>query len=283
MLIKKWIYLFLLSSCMACAPVPIDKTQQKTSFLEKVLAKKTTSSYPDLIQPTPKPIASHDSNAAVNAANSASADESMDELAEKLSTPIEEAPSKNAISAATPSKAAAPALLVHQAASNDPVAPQDTNNSEHLLFNINEPKINIVNLTGKPLTTLVDVDTFNNEQLNQSLAQQLEQNASFQLASNSKSKSSFTAKLQPWSKQASAKPAQTNGELSIEARLIINEADQAIGVTLNLEAFDGNTGDAIANTRTYQTFSNNKQAINELIRQAAAELATEVSANWLSR
>jgi hypothetical protein len=151
--------------------------------------------------------------------------------------------------------------------------------STERFFTINEPNVSIINLTGKPLTKLIQKSTFNNDQVNQSLSHHLIQSQLFQLKTNPTDESSYLSKLRSLDQKKSSGPAQPNGDLILEAKLIINQTNDPliVGATLNLSLFDSDTGDAIADTRTYSALSNNESNLNNLISEAVKELSNELN------
>ncbi len=318
---KYWFAVLGACSACACAPLPTNHPDYKQSFIEHVLSKKesrtiapTQTSSAASTQPSvADPIDSHLTTSNPTAEKSPItqptshpySDQHNNTLANKLPPPminevtnndtktLDSIDSINASESTQPFSAnemtgietdtTKPSLLVHNRNSKNNLGL--TSESNALLFNINAPIINIVNLTGKPLIKLVRESTFNNEELNQLLTQKLEQSAIFQLNSSAPQKSSFATKLQSWGKQKSKTNTPAEADLSIEAKLIINQTEDslAVGVTLNLQVFDSATGDSIANTRTYKVMTQNESSMANLITEAVADVSAEVSSHWSSR
>ena len=176
-----------------------------------------------------------------------------------------------------------PALLATIEIENAASEPQTEPNN--LLFTINAPNVNIINLTGKQLTKLVQASTFNNDQLNKALSLQLDQAPMFQLKTNASPNKSYLSRLQSIGKKKPSPTAQAESALLLEAKLIINHTDDplTIGTTLSLMAFENATGEAIAETRTYQIISTNENNLDGLVAEAVEELSAEINNHWSGR
>lgn len=314
----------------ACAPVPTDSKSYQPSLIEQVLAKKpstgqpinppsaqrpTTSppSAPQAITPSPtqRPAKanlfsrlmnkSSDEPTAAKVIKPQLTPQPSDQLLDKMigqssAMQMESNPAveNDAAMISTKDKPAVatettkPTLLTTRDQEN--IVRKSQQPSTELLFTINTPSVNLINLTGKSLSQLIKTDVFNKDQLDQSLSNQLYQTQIFQPKTNNNQTTGYFSKLRSLGQKKSpaAAPANTNqadGDLFLETKLILNKTNdpRAIGATLHFMVSESVTGDAIADSRTYAVLTDHQNDLNNLLSTAVDALLLELTNNWQAR